>query len=208
MFEEILPVNAASVLQRIASYLKDYYLAGGTGLALQLGHRKSADFDFFNDHPFNIDFLISQIKPDKIIMSVEGTLHCASDGVKLSFLYYAQPRLFPAIAWRKLNLADWRDIAAEKMKTVAQRGSKKDFYDLYAVIKLKVSIEQVCRIFKDRFPSPTINYYHVLRSLTFFEEAEEEPAPDMIMKNGDWEWDAIKKFFLKNIQIFEKQLSS
>ena len=208
MFEEVLPVSTASVLQRIASHLRDYYLAGGTGLALQLGHRKSADFDFFNDHPFNIDLLISRINPDKIIMSAEGTLHCELDGIKLSFLYYAPPRLFPAIAWRNLDLADWRDISAEKMKAIAQRGSKKDFFNLYAVIKLKLSIEQVCRIFKDRFSSSAVNYYHVLRSLTFFEEAEEEPTPVMIMKGADWEWEVIKEFFLKNIQVFEKQLSS
>ncbi|HEX7320729.1 MAG TPA: nucleotidyl transferase AbiEii/AbiGii toxin family protein [bacterium] len=208
MFEEVLPVNAASILQRIAPHLKDFYLAGGTGLALQLGHRKSADFDFFNDHQFNIDLLISRISPDKILMSTEGTLHCESDGIKLSFLYYNPPRLFPAITWQNINLADWRDISAEKMKAISQRGSKKDFVDLYVVIKLKSTIEQVCQTFKDRFSSSTINYYHVLRSLTFFEEAEEEPAPVMVMKGVDWEWKVIKEFFLRNIQVFEKQLSS
>jgi hypothetical protein len=208
VFEEVLPVNAASILQRITPYLKDFYLAGGTGLALQLGHRKSADFDFFNDHPFNIDLLISRINPDKILMSTEGTLHCESDGIKLSFLYYNPPRLFPAITWQNISLADWRDISAEKMKAISLRGSKKDFVDLYVVIKLKSTIEQVCQTFKDRFSSSTINYYHVLRSLTFFEEAEEEPAPVMVMKGGDWEWKVIKEFFLRNIQVFEKQLSS
>jgi len=208
VFEEVLPVNAASILQRIAPHLKDFYLAGGTGLALQLGHRKSADFDFFNDHQFNIDLLISRISPDKILMSTEGTLHCESDGIKLSFLYYNPPRLFPAITWQNINLADWRDISAEKMKAISQRGSKKDFVDLYVVIKLKSTIEQVCQTFKDRFSSSTINYYHVLRSLTFFEEAEEEPAPVMVMKGVDWEWKVIKEFFLRNIQVFEKQLSS
>ncbi len=208
MFEEVLPVNAASILQRITPCLQDFYLAGGTGLALQLGHRKSADFDFFSDHPFNIDLLISRINPDKILMSAEGILHCESDGVKLSFLYYSQPRLFPAITWQNVNLADWRDISAEKMKAISQRGSKKDFVDLYTVIKLKSTIEQVCQTFKDRFSPSTINYYHVLRSLTFFEEAEGEPEPVMVMKGVDWEWQVIKEFFLRNIQVFEKQLSS
>ncbi len=206
MFEKVLPVNASSVLKRIAPHLKGFYLAGGTGLALQLGHRRSADLDFFNNHSFNTDLLISAIKPDKVIMVVEGTVHCELETVKLSFLYYAVPRLYPAITWQNFNLADWRDIAAEKIKTIALRGSKKDFYDLFAVIKLNLSIEQVCQIFKERFPSTTINYYHVLRSLTFFEEAEGEPDPGLIMKGEEWAWDSVKDFFIKNIRIFEKEL--
>ncbi len=206
MFEKVLPVNTARILRRIAPHLKGYYLAGGTGLALQLGHRRSADLDFFNDQPFNTDLLVSSIKPDKILMVVEGTLHCELEGMKLSFLYYAVPCLYPAIKWQNLKLADWRDIAAEKMKAIAQRGSKKDFYDLFAVIKLKISISEVCKIFKARFSSTTINYYHVLRSLAFFEEAEEEPAPDLLIKGKEWSWDSVKDFFTKKISVFEKEL--
>lgn len=207
MFERVLPVNASSVLKRIAPRLKGFYLAGGTGLALQLGHRRSADLDFFNNHEFNTDLLISAVKPDQVIMEVEGTVHCEMETVKLSFLYYAVPCLYPVITWKNIDLADWRDIAAEKMKTIALRGSKKDFYDLFAVIKLNLSIEQVCQIFKKRFSSAIINYYHVLRSLTFFEEAEGEPHPDLIMKEEEWTWDSVKNFFIKNIRVFETELS-
>jgi len=206
LFEEVLPVNAPSVIKRIAPHLNGFYLAGGTGLALQLGHRRSADLDFFIDHSFNNDLLISTIKPDKVILTNEGTLHCELEGVKVSFLYYATLCIFPAIMWKKINLADWRDIAAEKIKTISQRGSKKDFYDLFAVIKLKLPIDQVCRIFRERFPTSVANYYHVLRSLTFFEEAEEEPAPDLIRKRKDWEWKIVKRFFIKNIKSFEREM--
>lgn len=107
MFEEILSENAISVIESLGTRLEAFYLAGGTGLALQLGHRKSNDFDFFSEKPF------------------------------------------------------------------------KGF---------------------------DINVYHVLKSLVFFEDAEKEPSPVMLLSGKEWEWDTIKSFLIENIELFEKEL--
>lgn len=206
MFEEVLPKNALKVISQLSTNLNDFYLAGGTGLALQLGHRKSADLDFFSSKMFSTEFFLKIIQPDKTLMVREGAIHCELKKVKLSFLFYNQPLIYPLINWRSIYLADWRDIVAEKFKAVSQRGTKKDFYDLYAAIQLKLSIEEACLVFKKRFGSSGINMYHVLKNIIFFEDAEDEPSPIIVMKGKKWHWDNIKKFFINNIREFEKHL--
>jgi hypothetical protein len=206
MFEEILPVKALATIAALSLRLKDFYLAGGTGLALQLGHRKSADFDFFSTTVFSTDLLVSDLLPDKIETVREGTLHCEKSNLKLSFLYYGQPLIYPVISWRDIKIADWRDIAAEKMKAVAQRGSKKDFYDLYALLKIKLSIEDLCRLFTTRFAKSQINLYHVLKSMVYFDDADQDPPPVLVGESQAWSWDEVKKFFTQNIREFEKNL--
>lgn len=206
MFEEILPEKTIRTIEKLSIHINHFYLAGGTGLSLQLGHRQSLDLDFFSLKIFNVDKLLDEIAPDKIFFVEKGTVHCEIENIKFSFLSYKQPLIYPLILWRKLNLADWKDIIAEKFKAISQRGTKKDFYDLYAVLKLKISIEEVCRIFKDRFTLSGINFYHVLRSLVFFEDADDEPFPVLMSKNADWEWEQVKKFFEQNIREFEKHL--
>lgn len=206
MFEKVLPKNTLKIIKSISSKITDFYLAGGTGLALQIGHRNSADLDFFSPRVFNTEFIIHTIKPDKVFLVREGTIHCELQEVKLSFLFYQQPLTYSAIKWKSLHVADYRDIAAEKFKTISQRGSKKDFYDLYAVLKMKLSIDEACIIFKERFYSSGINMYHVLKGITFFEDAEYEPSPMLVKKGVDWGWGNVKKYFEKNIKQFEKNL--
>lgn len=206
MFESVLPEQAIGIANNLASKLDDFYLAGGTGLALQLGHRRSADLDFFSQEIFNTDILLERLSPEKIFLVREGTIHCELKKVKLSFLFYKQPLIYQPIPWRGLKIADWKDIVAEKFKAISQRGTKKDFYDLYAVLQMRLSIKEACDIFKARFASSGINMYHVLKSITFFEDAESEPSPMLIVKGEDWEWVRVTKFFEQNIKIFQEQL--
>ncbi|MBI3754093.1 MAG: nucleotidyl transferase AbiEii/AbiGii toxin family protein [Deltaproteobacteria bacterium] len=206
MFEEVLSEEAIAAAEELSPLLADFYLAGGTGLALQLGHRKSVDFDFFSRELFQSDILLQKIRPDKILFAREGTLHCEKRGVKLSFLFYETALIYSPAVWRKIKVADWRDIIAEKFKAISQRGSKKDFYDLYAAVILKMGIEEACLIFKKRFGSSDMNLYHVLKSLTFFDDAEGEPMPHLLMGGEKWEWKNIKIFFEENIYRFEKGL--
>ncbi len=206
MFEQVLSKKALKVIEELAPFLKDFYLAGGTGLALQLGHRKSHDLDFFSNKPFNTDAVLSNISADKILFTSLGTVHCEVRGIRVSLLYYEVPLLYPSLSWQGIRVADLRDIAAEKIKTLSQRGSKRDFIDLYAVIKARHSISDVCEFFKRRFGQSDINYYHVMKSLVFFEDAEQEPWPPILHDAEKWDWDNIKSFFVENLQLFEQDL--
>ena len=206
MFENVLSKEAIEVADAISPFLKDFYLAGGTGLAIQLGHRVSMDLDFFSQTPFESETLLYKLSPDKIITAREGTIHCDQKGIKLSFLFYREPLAYPVILWKELSVADWKDITAEKFKAISQRGSKRDFYDLYAVLKMKITVEEACEIFRKRFNLSGINKYHVLKSLVFFEDAEVEPEPILHVKGRDWEWVSVKSYFEDNIKKFEKGL--
>ncbi|MBI5968592.1 MAG: nucleotidyl transferase AbiEii/AbiGii toxin family protein [Deltaproteobacteria bacterium] len=96
---------------------------------------------------------------------------------------------------------------AEKFKTLAQRASRKDFYDLYSIIHLrKISVKEAIDIIKRRFESTGLNFYHILRSLTYFEDAEKEPAPRLIQEGYSWE--EVKAFFVQNIRDFERWIIS
>lgn len=210
MFEKILPSKSKAVLKTIAPILNNYkfYLAGGTGLALQLGHRISNDFDFFANQEFDSRMLAQKLK--KMCVSweenliTENTVVVIMDKVRVSFFYYDVKLSYALISFKEIPVADWRDIIAEKFKVISQRGSKKDFYDIYEIfVSKKLSIEQAVEIFKNRFVSTGINYYHVLKSLAYFEDAESDPAPKTFRKV---EWKQVKKFFTLNIKEFEKQL--
>ncbi len=204
MFEEVLPEKGLEVIDAIGPVLEDFYLAGGTGLALQLGHRKSEDLDFFSNKMFHPDALLALIPYHEKIFTELGTAHCQVKGIRVSFLYYEPRLLYPPLKWHNIKVADVRDIGAEKIKTISQRGAKKDFIDLFAILRMKHSIAEVCHFFKRRFKKSDINLYHVLKSLVFFEDAEQEPPPPMLLEGKEWDWENIKAFFLENIESFEQ----
>ena len=209
MFTDALPEKTRPLLKKIRPILteKTFYLAGGTGLALQLGHRVSEDLDFFTGSTFETLSLYTSFKAkvDRIheILSESQTLIVDLEGVKCSFFYYDVPLIFEIILFDELRIADWRDILAEKFKTVAQRGSKKDFYDIYFAIQIKkIPLEESLSIFKRRFHYSGLNFYHVLRSLTYFEDADLEPDPN-VLKGYDFAWERVKSFFLENQKELE-----
>ena len=148
MFEDALPEKLKTILKKITLRMdqEKFYLAGGTGLALQIGHRISEDLDFFRAIPFDENMLTSLLKQGissfEEIMAEKHTLWVILDGVRCSFFFYEVPLLFPPIPYEGLKVADWRDIIAEKFKTISQRGSKKDFFDVFAVVRSKMRVSR------------------------------------------------------------------
>jgi hypothetical protein len=212
MFTGVFPEGTKSVLKRISHIIrkKGFYLAGGGGLSLQFGHRISEDIDLFSSRLFDPSSLSSYLKEKSRIMEEilleKNTLLIILDDVKLSFFYYPVPLLFSPLRFEGIEVADWRDIIAEKFKTIAQRGSKKDFYDLFEVFySERLSIREAVRIFKERFSKTGMDFYHVLKSLTYFEDAELEPEP-LYIKKPKPEWKDIKDFFISNIKEFSEEM--
>ncbi|NWF91379.1 MAG: nucleotidyl transferase AbiEii/AbiGii toxin family protein [Syntrophaceae bacterium] len=212
MFENALLPKVRELLKQIAPTIHEehFYLAGGTGLALQIGHRLSDDLVFFTGSHFNETLLISNLRAKvqsyQEILIERQTVSLFLDSVRCSFFFYDVPLLFETLKIGGIEAANWRDILAEKFKAVSQRGNKKDFYDIFSVIKAKnLSIEEAVAYLIKRFKSTGLNRYHVLRSLTYFEDAEEEPDPISI---GDhqYSWEVVKAFFIENIKEFERVL--
>ncbi len=205
MHPEVLDQNMLTLSDRIG-FLKEFsfYLAGGTGLALQLGHRKSFDFDFFTSRDFSPEELSALFRKHNLSaegeMRSRGTLYCILEGIRTSFIFYDGLLCFPVMQFNSLNIADWRDITVEKLRIVADRGQKKDFYDLYFGLRI-LGIETLIGLAGKKF-GKSVNYFHLLKGVTYFEDAEKDPQPMLLEESVTW--DNVKHFFLTHVQEFEK----
>lgn len=185
-----------SVLRRLGPFLErsPFYLAGGTALALHLAHRRSVDFDWFSEHPLGDPLgLAAEIQGSGLpleVASVEkGTLHGRSAGVRLSFLEYRYPLLAPVIPTREpgLRLASLEDIATMKLAAVVQRGSRKDFVDVFALGR-SLGLDAMLTLYRRKYGVRDIG--HVIISLAYFDDAEGERMPAMIRH---WSWATMKR---------------
>jgi hypothetical protein len=203
--KEILPDCSNDILDDLNRTLQfsQFYLAGGTGLALQLGHRVSRDFDFFTSELFNEDILIQKIQGLNdltIVAKNEFTLHILMKKTKVSFLGYNYPLLFQTRKFQSdagvsLQVADKRDIACMKISAVSSRGTKRDFVDLYMVAQ-EYNLTELIKLFKQKFSLTPYNNVHIFKSLTYFEDAELEPMPDMLISLS---WNTVKQFFTNEV---------
>lgn len=206
IFERVIDSPTRSVISKLHNKIDPFYLGGGTGLALQIGHRKSDDLDFFTISEFDENILIDKIKGFQPIQQYRGTIHGILNGVRLSFLHYPIPLIRETYKWEGIKIASVPDLVAEKFKTVSQRGAKKDFCDLYAAFQSGIPVLQGCRYFKQRFDNTGIQYYSILRGLTYFDDAESDPDPIWLPTGYSTNWEDIKDFFRDNIQVFENEL--
>lgn len=188
MYPQTLYPKTKQVLNdlKVQSLLKDFYLAGGTALALQIGHRRSIDLDFFTNNFPEREILMQKLKmfKPKITQEVPGTLDILINNVKVSFLEYKYPLLEPLLEFESVNIADLVDIACMKLTAISSRGSKKDFVDLYFLLN-KYPLDQLLTKFERKYKGVKYQKIHILKSLTFFNDADNEPEPDY-MQRVDW----------------------
>ena len=201
MHEEVLEQKAKLTFDKIADTktISGFYLAGGTALALQFGHRESIDLDWFSEKPFSIKNLKRELKDlgnFKINSEEKDTLNCVLDDVKLSFFEYPYNILFPLIDYKRIKVADYRDIACMKLEAISSRGSKKDFVDLYFLLET-ISLTEFLKLFDKKYKGTEYNKLHLLKSLIYFKDAEEEPMPKMIEKIS---WKEVKVAILKKVK--------
>ena len=180
------------------SLLDGFYLAGGTGLALHLGHRRSQDLDFFRQAPFSEEQWLQQLQtlPGFSLVSRDRqTLHVTVSAVKVTFLGYVYPVLFPLAPFVGVPVADPNDIACMKISAITSRGSKRDFVDLFAAAQQE-GLKLMLALFERKFAAANYSAVHVLKSLTYFDDADGEPMPDMIVPMS---WEDIKRFFREQV---------
>jgi len=190
--------EAALVSLRDASLLENFYLAGGTGLALRFGHRLSRDLDFFASDAFDEQRLLQgmqRLPGFSLTATAPQTVHAVVQGTKVSFLGYPYPVLFPPVPYLKVPVADPRDIACMKISAIASRGARRDFVDLYVAAQ-RLGLAELLRLFDRKFVQTHYSKLHILKSLTFFEDAEKEPMPHLLLP---LEWDEIMRFFLLEV---------
>ena len=199
MYEFIMSKDRHALLTRIAGrgFLEDFYLAGGTALALHFGHRWSEDLDFFTKYKFDSFGLISKLsKIDKFTVTGQetDTVHGLMGNVKLSFLYYPYSLLEDFHVYNKIKIASIKDIALMKLIALVQRGTKKDFIDLYFIEKEVIKIEELINLFPEKFKISSYQPILIYKSLGYFEDADREVTPKMFKEIS---WEEIKSYFLR-----------
>ncbi len=193
---EILQGAQAQVLRELAPLIssRQFYLGGGTALAIYLGHRLSIDLDWFTQGNIADPLRFAQELRDEgasfITGSIErGTLHGMMEMVRLSFMEYHYPLLEPAILWPDFAcpLASVADLACMKLSAVAQRGSRKDFIDIFALAS-NLSLKEMLSLYQRKYSVKDIS--HVLYGLSYFDDAEREISPRLLW---DMDWKVVKK---------------
>jgi len=194
---EAISAGMENILRELhqQSLLENFYLAGETGLALHLGHRRSVDLDFFSRELFNEEILLQKaqrLSGFSLVAREAHTLHAHIQGNRVSFLGYAYPVLFPFEVFGNVPVADLRDIACRKISAIASRGTKRDFIDLYVVSK-QYGLSHLLDLFKSKYAQAQYSIVHILKSLVYFEDAEKDPMPDMLAAIS---WEQVKRFFI------------
>lgn len=178
MHKEILSKNTKRLLESLnqSEIIRNFYLAGGTALALYYGHRLSLDLDWFAEKFSNtLEFKKELSKLGELIIDSEDekTLNGNLNGVKISFFEYPYPLISPTKIYKEnVRLAGKPDIAVMKLDAIATRGTYKDFIDIYFLLK-EYSLEQLLEFLRKKFKDINYNEMYLLKSLTYFEDAEQ-----------------------------------
>ena len=187
------------------TWIAPFYLAGGTACSLYFGHRLSFDLDFFTKKLFTPKLLTQQLKTlGKLTVDQnnKGTFLGKLNGVKISFFIYPYPLLFKPKVHQNIAIADLRDIACMKIDAVSSRGTKRDFIDLFFICK-KYNISELFSLFERKFRGVNYNIFHLIKSLSYFADAEKDEMPQMIEKIS---WEEVKSFFEKETKQLSKKI--
>ncbi|OIP66015.1 MAG: hypothetical protein AUK29_01645 [Nitrospirae bacterium CG2_30_53_67] len=209
---ESLPPNLRKVIARLRPVVRahGFILAGGTGLALQLGHRISEDLDFFTTEDFSTENLFQALQAERvqpeIMQEAQGTLTVLANEVKTSFFHYPYPFPEPKARWNGISISGIADIAGMKVISISQRGARRDFVDLYFILQ-SLPFFQVAENMIRRFGWNRIHPLHIGKSLVYFEDAESDPDPRYCGKKKP-SWEFIKRFFTRNVQQIVLDLES
>lgn len=194
--QEILSNIQSAILPSVGAFASEhgFYLGGGTAVALYLGHRKSVDFDWFSQERMEDPLMLAgQAREHGLAIEnpqiAPGTLHALIDGVRTSFFDYPYPEIGKSSHWPEcsVDVASLDDLACMKLVAIAQRGSRKDFIDLYFIALEHKPIHEIIALYKRKYLVEDI--VPVLMGLGYFDDADEEPSPVMIREAS---WDQIK----------------
>lgn len=203
--KNILSRKQLSVLEKLSVLPKGSYMAGGTALALQLGHRTSFDFDFYTREHFRVENILKALEDsfDSVVVEkvANDTLIAELDGVSFSLFYYPYELIKPPVSFGKVKLASVDDIAAMKMVAISMRGKRRDFIDAYCLLK-KFSIEELIKTTIKKYPSyqPMV----ILKGLIYFKDAmEDEVSRKIQIFDKNYSWDKAKKKIFGEVKRYQ-----
>ncbi|MEQ9426553.1 MAG: nucleotidyl transferase AbiEii/AbiGii toxin family protein [Cyclobacteriaceae bacterium] len=200
-YQAIQP-DTLSLLKSLATkeYLVGFQLVGGTALALQRGHRISTDIDLFSSTDFSADQLMNLLNQefDNVQFSNVGTnlIQGSINGVKIDFACHKYQAIQQPLRFEKISITSLEDIAAMKLAAILSRAKKRDFIDLAELLKV-FDLSEMLDFFKIKYEQESI--FHVVKSLTYFEEADADHTELKILVDG-LEWPVVKESIGKSVK--------
>lgn len=189
------------------SVMSDFNLAGGTSLALYLGHRKSVDLDLFTPNSFDARKL-EKFLHDKYGFRTDfmekNTLKGTIDGVKIDCITHSYEYLEKPYTESGIRLYGMEDIIAMKLSVIADNGSRlKDFIDI-AFLSTRFPFNTMLRLYERKFPGA--NVIRPFKAITYFDDIDFEE--DIVMLNGDFDWNLIEKRLIDMTKLQDKVFDS
>lgn len=181
---------------------KKFYLAGGTALSLQIGHRISVDFDFFCKNDISKDLLQkvkSAFKGKDIYILINNSdeLTLIVNNVKVTFLKYPFNVLFDFVLYKGVKFLTPKEISATKAYTIGRRGFYKDYIDLYFAISQKhISLNQIIKMAEKKYGND-FNVRLFLEQLVYFKDVE---YTDIIFLDKRIEKEELERFFVSEVK--------
>ncbi len=197
----VLPDYQREIFNQLIHFqwLKEFYLAGGTALALQLGHRESIDFDFFTCTHFDALFILSELQKlgsVKVISQSNNILHCFLNNIQISFFKVHYNLIAKPLEHFNLKIASSLDIFLMKLQAISGRGSRKDFIDLYFLLKLH-DLNDISGLYYEKYGLILQSDYHLHRALVYFKDAEAQPFPKMF---AEINWEQVKSTIVEIVK--------
>ena len=204
---EALTISTRDAFKLLPSFdfINHYYLAGGTGLALQFGHRISVDLNLFSARPDAVNPVerssMRTIFDDpslSITYDTDSTFVANWHGVGVSFFRLnLYPMVTPTTQLDGVPLASIEEIGAMKLAAIIDRGTRKDLIDLYYILQ-RISLERIFEVAAIKYAKVGTFAVSATRALAYFDQAEALPMPHMLDKTP---WGKMKKFL--NTQAIE-----
>jgi len=208
MHLKILDPKRKKLLSKLGFLNKQgFYMAGGTALALQIGHRTSLDFDFYTEEKFDPKKLREKFdkkfKKVQEIYIAEDILGLDADGIKMSFFRYSYRLIRSYVQMEDICLASKEDIAAMKILAISQRGKRRDFIDIYFLIK-EFGLREIIEFTKEKYQM--FNIYVGLQGLLYFKDADEDSEKQRFKMLQKADWRGIKKYIKREVNFLKISL--
>ena len=183
----------------------DYFLVGGTALALQIGHRKSDDIDLFTQKELRIPEITRYLKQHhsgkyQLLNSQNMIYQVMIDGIKVDFVHHPFDLAEPAFHDSQITYLGKKDIAAMKLHAIETSGNRaKDFVDIFFLLR-EMPLEKMFEYYRKKYS--TDNVFNAKRSLTFFDEVPEESWKEVRLINQKVTANMIKKTIINAVREF------
>ena len=204
---QTVEAQTLALLKKLMSMpqLRDFCLVGGTALSLKLGHRISIDLDLFKTTEIEVERLIKllqqEFKSDFEYenLKINYAVFCKIHSIKVDLVQYSHPIIADIEVVDGIRMYSNKDIAAMKINAILGRGVKKDFWDLYELLKL-YSLNEIIDFYTQKYPNQQL-LISIPNALTYFEDADDSPDPLSLLGQT---WEEVKEFIRATVSTFLK----